>query len=48
MQKIAESIITNLKQPDIIGVTEMQDNDGETDSGTVDATAKCKKINRQN
>ncbi len=44
VQKIAESMINNLKQPDIIGVTEMQDNDGETDSGTVDATASAKKL----
>ena len=44
LTKIAESIIKNLKQPDIIGVTEMQDNDGETDSGTVDATASAKKL----
>ena len=28
VQTIAESIIMNLKQPDIIGLTEMQDNDG--------------------
>lgn len=44
VQKIAESMIKNLKQPDIIGVTEMQDNDGETDSGTVDAKASAKKL----
>ena len=44
VEKIAESIITNLKQPDIIGITEMQDNDGETDSGTVDSTESAKKI----
>lgn len=44
VQKIAESMIKNLKQPDIIGVTEMQDNDGETDSGTVDAMASAKKL----
>ena len=37
-------MITNLKQPDIIGITEMQDNDGETDSGTVDATESAKKL----
>ena len=44
VEKIAESIITNLKQPDIIGITEMQDNDGETDSGTVDSTESAKKL----
>lgn len=42
VQKIAESIITNLKRPDIIGLTEVQDNDGQTDSGTVDATESAK------
>lgn len=44
IEKIAQSMITNLKQPDIIGVTEMQDNDGATDSGTVDATQSAKKL----
>ena len=44
VQKIAESIITNLKKPDIIGLTEVQDNDGQTDSGTVDATESAKKL----
>jgi 2',3'-cyclic-nucleotide 2'-phosphodiesterase (5'-nucleotidase family)/predicted extracellular nuclease len=39
MNKIAESMVTNLKTPDIIGLVEVQDNDGPTDSGTVDADA---------
>lgn len=42
VQKIAESIITNLKEPDIIGLTEMQDNDGETDSGITNANESAK------
>ncbi|MFJ7829579.1 endonuclease [Peribacillus sp. NPDC097284] len=41
---IANSIITNLKAPDIIGVTEMQDNDGATDSGTTDASQSAQKV----
>ena len=44
VETIATSIITNLKQPDIIGVTEMQDNDGETDSGTTDSAQSAKKL----
>jgi uncharacterized protein len=32
--KLAKAIVENLKQPDIIGLTEMQDNSGETDDGT--------------
>ncbi|MFC7685759.1 chitobiase/beta-hexosaminidase C-terminal domain-containing protein [Ureibacillus sp. GCM10028918] len=36
--KLAEAIVANMKTPDIIGLTEVQDNDGETDSGTVDAS----------
>lgn len=37
--KIAESIVNNLKTPDILGLVEVQDNDGSKDSGTVDASA---------
>ncbi|PGD61544.1 endonuclease, partial [Bacillus toyonensis] len=29
--------VKNMKQPDIIGLMEVQDNDGPTDSGTTDA-----------
>ncbi|NDI36484.1 chitobiase/beta-hexosaminidase C-terminal domain-containing protein [Chengkuizengella sediminis] len=35
---IAESMITNLNTPDIIGLVEVQDNDGPTDSGVTDAS----------
>ncbi|WP_409299401.1 endonuclease [Peribacillus sp. SCS-26] len=35
--KLAQAIVSNLNQPDIIGLTEMQDNDGETNSGNTDA-----------
>ncbi|MDF2649328.1 MAG: hypothetical protein K0Q73_5133 [Paenibacillus sp.] len=35
---IAQSIVTKLKTPDIIGLIEVQDNNGETDSGIVDAS----------
>ncbi|KON86180.1 endonuclease [Sporosarcina globispora] len=35
--RLAEAIARNMKQPDIIGLTEVQDNDGPTDSGTTEA-----------
>lgn len=34
---IARTIAENLKAPDIVGLVEIQDNDGETDTGIVDA-----------
>lgn len=37
INKIAASIVNNLKTPDILGLVEMQDNSGETDNGIVDA-----------
>ena len=36
--ELAEAIVSNMKTPDIIGLTEVQDNDGATDSGTTDAS----------
>jgi predicted extracellular nuclease len=36
--RIANSIINNLKTPDIIGLVEVQDNDGQTGSGSADAS----------
>ncbi|ASA24020.1 5'-nucleotidase C-terminal domain-containing protein [Paenibacillus donghaensis] len=38
-QKLADSITANMKKPDIIGVVEMQDSNGETNNGTVEASA---------
>jgi predicted extracellular nuclease len=38
VERLAEAIVQNMKQPDIVGLTEVQDNDGPTDSGTTDAT----------
>ena len=35
---LAEQIVTNLDSPDIIAVQEIQDNNGETDTGVVDAS----------
>ncbi|MED3575019.1 DUF6359 domain-containing protein [Cytobacillus praedii] len=42
--RLAEAIVTNMKQPDIIGLTEVQDNDGPTDSGTTDASQSAAKL----
>ncbi|MGM9945859.1 MAG: DUF6359 domain-containing protein, partial [Lysinibacillus sp.] len=36
--KIAQAIVENLNSPDIIGLTEVQDNDGSTNSGNTDAS----------
>ncbi|WP_455674997.1 DUF6359 domain-containing protein [Pradoshia sp.] len=36
--KLAKAITENLNQPDIIGLTEVQDNDGATNSGNTDAS----------
>ncbi|WP_052427512.1 chitobiase/beta-hexosaminidase C-terminal domain-containing protein [Neobacillus niacini] len=36
--RLAEAIVKNMKQPDIIGLIEVQDNDGPTDSCTTDAS----------
>lgn len=40
--KLAQAIVTNLKKPDIVGLTEVQDNDGPTDSGTTDGYESAK------
>ncbi|MCM3668115.1 5'-nucleotidase C-terminal domain-containing protein [Mesobacillus maritimus] len=37
-EKISKSIVNNLNSPDILGLVEVQDNDGPTDSGTTDAS----------
>ncbi|WP_061810415.1 S-layer homology domain-containing protein [Rossellomorea vietnamensis] len=44
VDKIAESIVKNLKTPDIVGLVEVQDNNGPTDDGTTDASASYKAI----
>lgn len=36
--RLAEAIVKNMKQPDIIGLIEVQDNDGPIDSCTTDAS----------
>ncbi|WLR41375.1 5'-nucleotidase C-terminal domain-containing protein [Bacillus carboniphilus] len=43
-EKLAKSMINNLKQPDIIGLIEVQDNNGPTDDGTTDASESYKKL----
>ena len=43
-EELAKSIIENLKKPDIIGLVEIQDNDGERDTGVVDASLTYKQL----
>ncbi|MEJ8307215.1 S-layer homology domain-containing protein [Saccharibacillus sacchari] len=41
IKKLGESIATNMKRPDIIGVVEMQDADGPANNGSVEADASA-------
>ena len=41
---MANLIVNNLRSPDIISLEEIQDNDGATNSGTVDATTTLTKL----
>ncbi|MEJ8547040.1 lamin tail domain-containing protein [Brevibacillus borstelensis] len=41
---IADSIVHNLKQPDIVGVVEMQDNSGPEDNGVTDASQSAQTL----
>jgi uncharacterized protein len=38
VEKVARAIVTNMKSPDIVGLIEVQDNDGNTNSGNVDGS----------
>ncbi|MBM7702508.1 DUF6359 domain-containing protein [Metabacillus iocasae] len=42
--KIAQSMVSDLKAPDIIGLVEVQDNNGQTDDGTTDASESYKRL----
>ncbi|MGP4077735.1 FN3 associated domain-containing protein [Halobacillus sp. K22] len=44
VEKIAESIIQNLNTPDVVGLIEVQDNNGPTDDGTVEANESYQKL----
>jgi uncharacterized protein len=44
VEKIAKSILNNLKTPDIVGLVEVQDNNGPTDDGTTDASESYKTL----
>ncbi|MCA0984692.1 chitobiase/beta-hexosaminidase C-terminal domain-containing protein [Halobacillus yeomjeoni] len=44
VKKIASSIVDRLNTPDIIGLIEMQDNNGPGDDGTVDASESYQKL----
>ncbi|NLW52009.1 MAG: nuclease, partial [Tissierellia bacterium] len=43
-QRIANSIVNELGQPDIIALVEMQDNDGQTDSGVTSAQESANRL----
>ena len=42
--RIAKSFVDNMKSPDIITLVEVQDNDGETNSGKTDASESYKRL----
>ncbi|MFF7728080.1 endonuclease/exonuclease/phosphatase family protein [Streptomyces sp. NPDC008001] len=42
--RLASGLVTNLASPDIVAVEEVQDNDGVTDDGVVDADRTLKKL----
>ncbi|KZZ84396.1 chitobiase/beta-hexosaminidase C-terminal domain-containing protein [Bacillus sp. SJS] len=42
--KVANAVVENLKQPDVIGLTEMQDNDGPADSGQTASNESAQKL----
>ncbi|HIH9454713.1 TPA: endonuclease/exonuclease/phosphatase family protein [Streptococcus pyogenes] len=44
VKRIAESFIRDLNAPDIIGLIEVQDNNGPTDDGTTDATQSAQRL----
>lgn len=44
VERIATSIISDLNNPDIITLIEVQDNDGETDSGNTDASQSANRL----
>ena len=43
-QRIAKSIVKELGQPDIVALVEMQDNDGQTDSGVTSAQESANRL----
>lgn len=44
VKRIAESIVMDLKKPDILALIEVQDNDGADDSGITDAKLSAQKL----
>jgi uncharacterized protein len=44
VMRIAESIVHNLKSPDIVGLVEMQDGNGSTNDGTTDAKESADRL----
>lgn len=44
VQQIAQSFVSDLHAPDIINLLEMQDNDGQEDTGNTDASLSAKRL----
>ncbi|MGM0843728.1 MAG: cell wall-binding repeat-containing protein [Bacillota bacterium] len=44
IERIAESIVVNMKTPDIVGLVEVQDNDGPADNGVTSASESYQAI----
>ncbi|WP_413306990.1 endonuclease [Bacillus sp. 1P10SD] len=44
VSKIGDAIVNKMKSPDIIGLNEVQDNNGESNDGVVDGTQSAQKI----
>ncbi|MCW6652397.1 DUF6359 domain-containing protein [Aerococcaceae bacterium NML210727] len=44
VERIARSIITDLNSPDIVTLIEVQDNDGDADSGNTDASLSAQRL----
>ncbi|WP_190133148.1 endonuclease/exonuclease/phosphatase family protein [Streptomyces mashuensis] len=42
--RLAAALVTNLASPDVVALEEVQDNNGTTDDGTVDASVTLKKL----
>lgn len=42
--ELAEVIVTNLRSPDVLAIEEIQDNDGEANTGNVDATLTWERL----
>ncbi len=44
VEKLARAFVRDMKNPDIVGVTEVQDNNGQVDDGTTDASGSYQRL----